>query len=174
MWQGLILARCLRPLVLTLGLSLILFTGCGGRNVVGKQIRFGADGGSERYRVSGWSHTEEKFTWTEGTGAKLAVPIGKETAPLRLRLWMAAFTHPPDLPTQPVEVFVGGQKLSEWQVGGEPAEYIVTLPANAVTDGDTLEIEFRTPKATSPKSVGLNEDSRVLGACLSWLEITKA
>jgi hypothetical protein len=174
MWQTPILARWSRRLSLGMGLLItILFASCGGGNVVGKQINFGQGSDSERYRVSGWSHTEEKFTWTEGTAAKLSLPVGRESAPLRLRVWMAAFTHPPDLPSQPVEVFIGGQKVAEWQVNSTPAEYIVALPANAAKGGGTLEVEFRTPKATSPKSVGLNDDRRVLGACLSWLEITK-
>ena len=93
---------------------------------------------------------------------------------MKLRMSVAAFTHAPDLPSQPVEVFVNGQKLAEWQASSNPVEYQLTIPASTVKGGRILEIEFRTPKATSPKSVGLNEDPRVLGACLQWLELTKS
>src|SRR5205085_6363448 len=97
-----------------------------------------------------------------------------EGGPLSLKTAMAAFTHAPERPSQPVEVFVNGQKLAEWEANSNPAEYQLTIPADTVKRGRTLEIEFRTPKATSPKSVGLNEDPRVLGVCLQWLELTKS
>lgn len=151
-----------------------LLAGCGQRSIVGRQIQFGEGGDSEHYRTSGWSHTEERFTWTERNSAKLSLPIGGESGPFSLKINMAAFTHAPDLPSQPVEVFVNGQKLAEWQASSNPAEYQLTIPADIVKGGRTLEIEFRTPKATSPKSVGLNEDPRVLGVCLQWLELTKS
>jgi len=151
-----------------------LLAACGQRSVVGHQIQFGEGGGSEGYRTSGWSHTEERFTWTEGKSAKLSLPIGGENGPFNLKMTLAAFTHAPDLPSQPVEVFVNGQKLTEWQGSSNPAEYQLTIPADVVKGGRTLEIEFRTPKATSPRSVGLNEDGRVLGVCLLWLELTKS
>ncbi|MEY2411498.1 MAG: hypothetical protein QOD84_104, partial [Acidobacteriaceae bacterium] len=69
---------------------IMLFGACGDRPVVGQQIQFGEGGGSERYRTSGWSHTEERFTWSEGSSAKLSLPIGKETGPLKLNVVMAA------------------------------------------------------------------------------------
>jgi hypothetical protein len=152
----------------------MLLAACSDRTVVGQQIQFGQGGGSEAYRKAGWSHTEQKFTWSEGNSAKLSLPIGKETGPLNLNVAMAAFTHPPELPSQPVEVFVNGQKLAEWQVNANPAGYYVTIPADKITGVSTLEIEFRTPKAISPKSVGLSEDGRVLGVCLASLELAKA
>jgi hypothetical protein len=152
----------------------MLFTACGGRNVVGKQIQFGRGGGSEPYRTSGWSHTEDNYTWTEGTSARLSLPIGNESGPLNLKLNMAAFTHAPELPSQPVEVSVNGQKLADLQATSVPREYSVTIPADAGKGKGSVEIEFRTPKAAAPKSVGLSEDPRVLGICLLSLELTKA
>jgi hypothetical protein len=168
-------ARASRLLSWGLAASLAaLLAACGQRSVVGRQIQFGEGGDSERYRTLGWSHTEETFTWTEGNSAKLSLPIADESGPLKLKMSMAAFTHLPDWPSQPVEVFVNGQKLAEWQVNSNPAEYQLTIPADKGKGGRALEIEFRTPKATSPKSVGLNEDPRVLGVCLQWLELTKS
>lgn len=156
------------------GITVMVLAACGAKTVVGRQISFGQGGGSEAYRTSGWSHTEQKFTWTEGTSAKLSLPIGKESGPLNLNVAMAAFTHAPELSSQPVEVFVNGQKLAEWQVNSNTAGYYVTIPADTVKGAGTLEIEFRTPKAISPKSVGAGEDWRVLGICLTSLELAKA
>lgn len=151
----------------------MLLVGCGDGGVVGQQIKFGKGGDSERYRVSGWSHTEDNFTWTEGTSAKLSLPIGKEPGPLNLTVNMSGFAQPPQLTSQPVEVLVNGQKLADWEAGSIAREYSVSVPADAIKGGGTIEIEFRTPKATSPKSVGLNEDPRVLGIGVFALELSK-
>jgi hypothetical protein len=175
--MSMILQRALGYRLLSWGLAASiagLLAACGQRSVVGRQIQFGEGGGSEGYRTSGWSHTEERFTWTEGNSAKLSLPIGGESGPLRLRMSMASFIHAPELPSQPVEVFVNGQKLGEWQVGSNPTENQLAISSDTVKGRRTLEIELRTPKATSPKSVGLNEDPRVLGVCLLWLELTKS
>jgi hypothetical protein len=163
--------------LVSLGLAvsiLALLAGCGQRSVVGHQIEFGQGGGSEPYRTSGWSHTEARFTWTEGKSAKISLPVGRETGPFTLTMALAAFSYAPDWPNQPVEVFVNGGKLADWQVGRNMAEYRVTIPAITAKGEGTVEIELRTPKATSPKSVGLNEDPRLLGVCLQSLELTKS
>ena len=152
----------------------MLLAACGAKTVVGRQINFGQGGGSEEYRTSGWSHTEQKFTWTLGNSAKLSLPIGNQSGPLNLNAAMAAFTHLPELASQPVEVFVNGEKLGDWQVNSNMAGYHVVIPAEKLKGVSTLEIEFRTPKAISPKSVGLSEDGRVLGVCLASLELAKA
>ena len=82
---------------------------------------------------------------------------------------MSALTNPPELPFQPVEVLAHQKEIAQWQVSS-PGEFTVIIPAEAVSAG-TLEIEFRTPKAFSPKSLGKSEDARVLGICVHWLEL---
>jgi hypothetical protein len=144
-----------------------------GTSVVGQVIRFGQGGGSEQYRVSGWSHTEAEFTWTEGRTAKLDLPIGSDTGPWSLKVAIAGLIHPPDLPYQTVEVYANDKKVAEWQAGNT-AELTALIPADANQSGGKMMIEFRTPKAASPKSLGLNEDPRVLGVCVLWLELRKA
>lgn len=53
-------------------------------NVVGKRIEFKSGGNSEPYRISGWSKTETEFTWSEGTAAKIALPISPNGGALTL------------------------------------------------------------------------------------------
>src|SRR5689334_7033937 len=84
----------------------MLLVGCGHKSVVGQQIQFGLGGGSEQYRTAGWSHTEEKFTWTEGNSAKLSLPIDSEAGPFNLRMTLSAFSYAPNWPGQPVEILV--------------------------------------------------------------------
>jgi SAM-dependent methyltransferase len=145
----------------------------GQQGLIGQQIQFGHGGGAKPYQTFGWSRTEEKFTWTEDNSAQLWISIGTEKGPFNLKIRLAAFTHLPELPSQPVEVFVDEHKVAEWRVTSQPEEYSVMVADDQVKAGGTLEIKIRTPKAISPKSVGLNDDERVLGACFLSLELTK-
>jgi hypothetical protein len=140
-------------------------------SIVGVRIQFGQAGGSEPYRSMGWSKSEEKFTWTEGNSARLTLPVGSRKAALKLRMMISAFTNPPDLPSQPVDVLANQKQVAQWQVSSV-GEFTAIIPAEAVS-GSTLEIEFRTSKAVSPKALGLSEDARVLGICVHWLELAE-
>ncbi|MEA3189278.1 MAG: hypothetical protein QOD99_3108 [Chthoniobacter sp.] len=141
-------------------------------DVVGQRIEFKAGVNSERYRVSGWSASEPNFTWSEGTSAKLALPISAADGGLTVKVTMASLNHLPQLPFQPVELYANGQKVAEWQVG-DMAEFVATIPGEITKAGGTLTLEFRTPKATSPKTLGVNADPRVLGVCVSSLELAR-
>ena len=141
-------------------------------DVVGKRIDFKTGGNSEPFRISGWSTTETEFTWTEGTVAISAFPISQSPGGLTLYMVMAALIKPPELPMQPVEVYANGQKIAEWEVGNT-AEFDAAIPGSITRFGGTLTIEFRTPKAASPKALGLNPDPRVLGICVRSLELMR-
>jgi hypothetical protein len=136
------------------------------------KIAFGQSGNSDAYKVSGWNKTEEKFTWSEGTSARLRgqLPPAQEAVALKVRA--AALTKPPELPDQPVEVYVNDQKIAEWRVG-ETAVFAAALPNEITKAGGTITILFKTPKATSPEALGLNADARILGICLVDLEFSK-
>jgi len=140
-------------------------------DVIGRMIAFGAGGGSERFRVSGWSKTEKDFTWTEGNSAKLALPIKMDAGQLTLRMDLVGFVHPPTLEVQNVEVFVENQKIARWEVGGTGAAFTAVIPAELTKGSRTLNIELRLPNATSPKSLGLSDDARILAVACASLEL---
>src|SRR5438105_7751939 len=121
----------------------------------GTKVSFGQGGGSERYRESGWSKTEEKFTWTEGAVAvlKMKVPATSDSVTLKMRL--AGLVKEPALPFQPVEVEINGQKMADWQVG-EVSEFATAIPHDITKNGGELTITLKIPKATSPKAIGIN------------------
>lgn len=169
-----------------LALELIALAGCGRSETTanttptpaaavqfGTQISFGEGGNSELYKVSGWSKTEAKFTWTEGTSARLKIPVTATDDPVSLKLTMAALIKPPELPLQPVEIYVNDQKIAEWQVG-TTAEFVAAIPSSFTKVGGDLNVEIKTPKATSPKSLGLSADPRVLGICCFQIELAKS
>ncbi|MFN2508704.1 MAG: hypothetical protein ABR589_08010 [Chthoniobacterales bacterium] len=139
---------------------------------LGNVIRFGKGGGSEAYRLSGWSDTEKEFTWTTGQSATLLLTIPKVDHPLKLRMRLGGFIKAPELPFQPVEVLANDQKIGDWQVSS-PKEFTALIPAEIANQGQ-LTLEIRMPKATSPQSVGVSEDSRVLGVNCFYLALTKA
>ncbi|MEY2497396.1 MAG: hypothetical protein QOD12_952 [Verrucomicrobiota bacterium] len=138
----------------------------------GTKVSFGQGGGSERYRESGWSKTEEKFTWTEGTVAilKMKLPASNDSVTLKMRL--AGLVKEPVLPFQPVEVEINGQKTADWQVS-DVADFAVAIPRDLTKKGGELTITLKAPKATSPKALGINPDPRILGVCCMSFELSK-
>jgi hypothetical protein len=139
---------------------------------LGTPIRFNLGGGSERYRGTGWSKTEQDFTWTEGKLAKLNLSIPADTGALVLTMNMGGLTKPPTLAAQAVEVVVNGQKVADWQVA-DPADFTAQLPADLTKKGGALTIELRLPNATSPKALGLGDDGRLLGIRAHSLELKR-
>jgi hypothetical protein len=141
-------------------------------DVLGRVIRFGIAGEGRTYQVSGWRGTEPvDSTWSEGQAALLRLPVPANAGALKLRLKMAALTSPALL-TQPVEIYANGKKIAQWDVAAV-AEYTASIPADVVGSSPGLDLELRTPNSTSPKALGLNEDTRIVGACLYELELTK-
>jgi hypothetical protein len=136
---------------------------------LGTAITFAKGGDSERFRVTGWSDTEDDKTWTEGPSATLAFTGLPDGEALQLRAKIGGLAQPPQLPSQPVEVYANGVKIADWTVS-DNAEFTAAIPPNAVKDS-ALRIEFKTPKATSPKSLGQNQDPRVLGIRVLTLTI---
>lgn len=170
--------------------ALVLFSGCSkstveptpvvepgpsSTNIIGTVIEFGDGGASEIYRVSGWSGTSKglTFTWSEGTSAKVALPIPSNSGPLTLKMRMGGLIHPPDLLFQPVEVYANGQKIADLQVD-KLADFEASIPAAIPNPDGKIEIEFRIPKATSPKALGLSLDPRDLGIFVVWMEVVKS
>lgn len=171
-------------IVASLAVALFTITGCnrsetGADNssappevAYGTRIIFGQGGNSESYKASGWSKTEEKFTWSEGTSAELRIPAGATNDTISLKMRIAALIKPPELPFQPVEVFVNNEKIAEWHVA-DTAEFVAAIPHDLTKVGGVLTISIKTPKATSPKTLGLSADPRVLGICCFDLELSK-
>jgi hypothetical protein len=138
----------------------------------GTKVEFGTGGESERLRNSGWSKTEEKFSWSEGMFAVLVMRVAPTTESVTLRMKLSGLIKEPELPFQPVEVLVNDQKIADWQVG-DTADFIAAIPHDLTKKGGELTITLKVPKATSPKALGLNADPRILGICCHELELTK-
>jgi hypothetical protein len=138
----------------------------------GWTVGFNAGSGSEIYRVSGWSGAEAEFTWTEGTLAKLKLPIPDQDAALVLRMKLGGLIHPPDLPRQNVAVYANGEKIADWEVS-EPADFTAPIPPALTTNTEDLNIELRIPDAASPQSLGVSYDGRLLGVRCYVVELRR-
>lgn len=141
-------------------------------SVVGKVITFTTD--SEHYRISGWNKPEGNYAWSEGTSARLALPVPADAGPLTVKMTLRGLIKPPTLPAQPVAVYANNQKIADWQVS-DSAVFTVEIPAELTKGaGGTLSLELRIPKAASPKSLGMNDDVRILGVCAYSIEVSSA
>lgn len=162
---------------------LLAMSGCGKPNAVQSNappppqltyntvVDFGSEGNSASLKVSGWSKTEEKFTWTEGQTSVLTVSVAPVEGLVTLRMSAAGMIKEPELPTHPVEVYVNDQKIADWQVGNT-APFSAPIPHELTKAGGKLTFTFKMPKAVSPKELGKNEDPRVLGMCVFTFELS--
>lgn len=138
---------------------------------LGTTINFGKSSDARRFCVRGWSLPEDQLTWMEGQSAHMILGV-PASQPFTLRATMAGLVKSPELPFQPLAVFANDRKIADWQVA-EKKEYVAHIPG-IVTVGGELVLEFRTPKATSPKSLGINDDTRVLGVCIFNMSLEKS
>lgn len=141
-------------------------------DIFGKVIHFDASHEADPYKVSGWSPTERNFTWTIGKAAVIAIPVPPNSGPLRLRMLVSAYTHPPELVSQPVEVYANGEKVADWNVTGLVYN-VADIPKEVANKNTTLTVQFRTPKAASPAEFSAKGDDRVLGICCTEMELRK-
>jgi len=87
---------------------------------------------------------------------------------------LTGLTKDPELPYQPVEVYVNDQKVADWQVANEE-EFSAPIPQEMTRRGGLLRITLKIPKATSPKALGMSADPRILGvACFDLQLVLKA
>lgn len=140
----------------------------------GTPIEFGQGGTSERYRVQGWSHTEERFTWTDGNSASLALRIARSDRALNLKLRMLAATTP-SVSSQKIEVAVNGRPLAELEVDGDEKLYTVLIPVEVVRASEPLlNVQLRIPNPVSLVAADGSGDPRRLGIRVAQATITKA
>jgi hypothetical protein len=158
-------------------LSFLLFTACqrsastndagtDGKKPVnsyafGETVGFGQQGNSDLFKGGGWGPTEGYFAWTNGFSAILAFSVPETKKTLELRMHLGAYTNS-TIRYQPVEVRVNDERVADWQVAADDADYVAVVPPD-IANHDQLIVELRIPNATSPLVVGEGDDPRLLG-----------
>lgn len=138
---------------------------------LGTVINFGAGGGAQRYKVSGWYNPEKNYTWMGKEPAVLDIVMPPTDRALTLKMKLTGMFKPESLPNQLTEISANGAKIAEWTVADED-EFEATIPANIVGQRRRLRIEIRTPNAISPKDLGVGDETRVLGVRCDAMMIT--
>lgn len=165
----------------------LAFAGCGGNPPerpatdlsrlapveYGKPIFFGRGGEGDRLKMTGWAVTEPFFTWTDGIAASLAVRLPPTEEVVQLHFRMCGMNMPKRLPYQRVDLYLNAEKIVRWQVSNETV-FTVAVPEKLASQPDPLLIiDFYTPNATAPVSIGAGGDPRRLGLRLSEMTVTK-
>jgi hypothetical protein len=116
-----------------------------------------------------WSKPENWGTWSDGSLAKIFIPITNLNAKA-IAITLQAFVNGKH-PEQKIEYSTDGKNfksVSLNQFAGNQMEIPIT--SSMRTDGYSL-LEFKLLNPVSPKSLGLGDDSRELGIGLTKLEV---
>lgn len=128
--------------------------------VLGAAVTFGRDGSSRRFQAGGWGDPQAGFTWTVGNRSLLNMQLASiPKDPLTLEASLIPFVVPGKLDRQTVVVSVNNERITEWSVGAA-GKYEATIPAGLLASGH-LDLRFDLPDATSPATLGLNDDPTV-------------
>jgi hypothetical protein len=123
----------------------------------------------KKYLLSGWSGQEDWGTWSDGNKAELRLYLSEGVSRLEF-LFSALVT--PSHPEQKVIVKVNGNYLKT-EVFNQPSDNILLLdiPDDIKEGGGVIEMEFELPNAATPKSLGINNDNRLLAIGLISMEV---
>ena len=128
---------------------------------LGKTIDFSSPH-TRCFLPSGWAESTESWgVWSAGTGAtlRLQLPAAKVK---ELSLNVRAFVNQ-QAPTQMVNVSIDGSPVKSQLLNNfENNRIVIPIPDQA-SDKKWIEITFALPNARSPKSLGMGEDTRILG-----------
>lgn len=132
------------------------------------RLRFGAGGDAVSNQLFGWNQPEPGFTWTEGGEALLDLPALDATTPLLLNVRIAPLVLGP-VARQRVEVQLDRTTIAIWEVNREDHYFAVVFPDQLAAP---RQLGFLCDRPSSPRSLGVGEDDRMLG--LRFMELSFA
>jgi hypothetical protein len=113
---------------------------------------------------SGWYDAEENLRWS-GPVANVRFWLSEESAKRPLQLVVHGFTLGP----QTVDVILNGHEVGRLPATtGTPTSAAIRFPPEVQREYNVLQ--FRMPRARTPKSMGFGEDARPLGLAVEWME----
>lgn len=138
------------------------------------QIDFSQGGNSDDYIVSGFSHQEVDWTWTDGESAEMTIPLEETGSYYNLRFSFEPFV--PDNHQQNIKLFINGESRDKWEWEYTHSHHhreqttSVRIPGDLVT-GNDLNLTFELPDAISPKEAYGSDDERKLGMALREMDL---
>ncbi len=137
----------------------------------GQTLRFGLEGDSQPYQSLGWSYAEHGATWTMGSDATLYLQLPPTFSATHLRFSFLAYT-PAQHPSLPFSIEMNGTQLGAFTTSAAAPLSRLDIPVPPALLRPLTRIDFLTPNAVSPTSLGLSDDLRRLGLALRTLSLT--
>lgn len=124
------------------------------------------DNSAKQYYESGFSSTEDEFTWTDAKVVEMIFIFDKKPVDDLI----LEYTYTPFNEKQHVILYANNNKLADYDSVTTETKQI-TIPIEYIEEGK-LTLKFELPDAISPKEIGMNEDTRTLGLAMRSLKIS--
>lgn len=124
-------------------------------------LRFGTRGNAAPFLVSGWSHPEPEFRWTDGNIARMAFTFAAPPGELVLSVTVQPMLAD-DIVAQNVSATWDGVQVAEWTIRAAKTYHALIL-APAFSSNSVHILELVLPNAFSPSTKNLGPDPRCLG-----------
>ena len=137
-----------------------------------QDIRFGLESGDENYLGSGWSAAEKGFRWMIGSESELWLNNPGAGDAFVMRMDLAPFCHPPEIPGQRLTVTVRGQPVGH-SVLANNSSVAYRVPAALVSGKAPVRVVLAHPDAARPTDHGHPADARQLALALERLRLLR-
>lgn len=125
-------------------------------------LKFNEDASASYYSFSNLSLKEAWGRWSDGGQAEIKFQTDPDCNAKSVTFNLKAFFSPKN-PEQTASVFINGKSVGDIQISSgeaQPKQFTFALPD---TQNYQYTIRFEIDKPTTPKSVGVNSDTRELG-----------
>lgn len=142
-----------------------------------RELFFGAKGNGVAYLGQGWSDPESWGVWSDEAHAELRLALDGGDVPLQIAVEVSALLADAQ-PTRDAECWINGSHAGTLRFDSRTNSgwrSITISPEIAAVAGDSrlLDIEFRMqPEPSSPRRLGLGQDTRPLGIALRRLKLS--
>lgn len=126
-----------------------------------RKLIFSREGHFSRYIQKGWSIAEAGHVWTDGNVASLVFKMPDPLHDLIIDAEVTPFVVPPRLLRQRVILSVNGEKVGELEIS-RPESIRFTVPRSIWLKNDPAVLEFMLPDAATARSLGFNDDTRMI------------
>jgi 4-amino-4-deoxy-L-arabinose transferase-like glycosyltransferase len=143
---------------------------------IGHPESFKAPGAWNEWLTSGWSDPEAGGVWSSGTHAEITIDprqLSRVMQGIRLNFevyGLVTAEHPRERIQVSVNDIAAGTPVVVYP--NNQMQFDVAIPASDIGSSNRIHVTFDLPDAVTPKSLGMNNDPRVLGIQLQTLTVS--
>jgi len=145
------------------------------KNVIehGRVYDFSDDNQARMFSGEGWSITSSNSRWNSGEKATLNFKTQGNQLPLKLIVQNSPFFVKGKHETQEIEVLFpsGNKQLISLQHGETNGKFVIHIAASDITADGAVSVSLNFLNATSPQSLGVNNDTRLLAIKVKTLQL---